>query len=149
MFNFGEDVVKKMYEEWEKSISTTLEKMVKDQTFVSELAKAMAATMSGKAAYSKFVDESMSMLNLPTKAEMIQVLQKLTDIEERIVELAEKIEDVSDDFAEKLEKLEKGKMKAKSAEKKDEKESDGSKGAGSEGQRAEGPKRPRSKKRGA
>lgn len=94
MFNFfNDELMKKMYEEWEKTMSAHLEKMVHDQGFVSEMAKAMAATMTGKAMASKAMDESFTMMNLPTRTEMIKALQKLTDLEERILDLTEKFDD--------------------------------------------------------
>jgi len=94
MFNFfNEELMKKMYDEWEKTMSTHLEKMVHDQGFVSEMAKAMASTMTGKAMASKAMDDSFSMMNLPSRTEMVKALQKLTDLEERLLDLTEKFDD--------------------------------------------------------
>lgn len=95
MYNFfgNEDFMKKMYEQWEKMMTDQMEKMVHDENFVSELAKTMAATMTGKFMSTKFMDESLTAMNLPTRGEIVKTLQKLTDVEERLIDLSEKMED--------------------------------------------------------
>jgi hypothetical protein len=67
--------------------------------------------MTGKAMYSKFIDEQMAAMNLPSRTEMVKVLQKLTDIEERLIDLSERFEDYVETQA-------KGEQKAPAAEKK-------------------------------
>lgn len=93
MFNMGEDMMKQWTENWEKLMGEHLEKLVHNEKFISEMSKSIAATMTGKAMYSKAIDEQMAAMNLPSRTEVIKVMQKLTDIEERLVDLSEKFED--------------------------------------------------------
>ncbi len=101
MYNFfgDNDFMKKMYEQWEKMIGDHFEKLVHDEKFVSEMTKAMAATMSGKFMSAKMMDESFMAMNLPTRGEMVKALQKLVDVEERLIDLGEKFEDFAKETA--------------------------------------------------
>jgi hypothetical protein len=60
------------------------------------MSKSIASTMTGKAFYSKALDEQMAAMNLPSRTEIVKILQKLTDIEERLVDLSERFEDYVD-----------------------------------------------------
>ncbi len=128
MYNFfgDNDFMKKMYEQWEKMMGDHFEKMVHDENFISEMAKAMAATMSGKFMSTKMMDESFMAMNLPTRGEMVKALQKLVDIEERLIDLNDRFEDFTKETSEALgaieeklgvtgEKLSKSKVKNKKA----------------------------------
>lgn len=96
MFNMGEDMMKQWTESWEKLMGEHLEKLVHNDKFISEMSKSIASTMTGKAMYSKAVDDQMAAMNLPTRTELVKVLQKLTDVEERLIDLSEKFEDYID-----------------------------------------------------
>ncbi|PKK90742.1 MAG: hypothetical protein CVV64_07640 [Candidatus Wallbacteria bacterium HGW-Wallbacteria-1] len=96
MFGFNDEMMKNMYQNWEKAVSENLEKMVRDQGFISEMAKAMASSMSGQASAKKMMDETLVSMNLPTRGELVKALQKLTDIEERVIDLSETLEDLRD-----------------------------------------------------
>jgi len=89
----GEDIMKQWAENWEKLMGDHLEKLVHNEKFISEMSKSIAATMTGKAFYSKALDEQMAAMNLPSRTEIVKVLQKLTDIEERLIDLTERFED--------------------------------------------------------
>jgi len=93
MFTMGEDMMKQWTENWEKFMGEHLEKLVHNEKFIAEMSKSIAATMTGKAMYSKLIDEQMAAMNLPSRTEMVKVLQKLTDIEERLIDLSERFED--------------------------------------------------------
>lgn len=93
MFTMGEDMMKQWAENWEKFMGDHLEKLVHNEKFISEMSKSIASTMTGKAFYSKALDEQMAAMNLPSRTEIVKVLQKLTDIEERLVDLSERFED--------------------------------------------------------
>lgn len=93
MFTMGEDMMKQWAENWEKLMGDQLEKVVNNEKFISEMSKSIAATMTGKAMYSKMLDEQMAAMNLPSRTDIVKVLQKLTDIEERLVDLTERFED--------------------------------------------------------
>ncbi|NLF97729.1 MAG: hypothetical protein GX569_13405 [Candidatus Riflebacteria bacterium] len=93
MFTMGEDIMKQWAENWEKLMGDHLEKLVHNEKFISEMSKSIAATMTGKAFYSKALDEQMAAMNLPSRTEIVKVLQKLTDIEERLIDLTERFED--------------------------------------------------------
>lgn len=93
MFNMGEDMMKQWTESWEKLMGEHFEKLVHNDKFISEMSKSVAATMTGKAMYSKAVDEQMAAMNLPTRTELVKVMQKLTDVEERLIDLGEKLDD--------------------------------------------------------
>ncbi len=93
MFNMGDDLMKQWTENWEKLMGEHLEKLVHNEKFINEMSKSIAATMTGKAMYSKLIDEQMAAMNLPSRTEMVKVLQKLTDIEERLIDLSERFED--------------------------------------------------------
>lgn len=93
MFNMGEDMMKQWTESWEKLMGEHFEKLVHNDKFISEMSKSIASTMTGKAMYSKAVDDQMAAMNLPTRTELVKVLQKLTDVEERLIDLSEKFED--------------------------------------------------------
>ena len=101
MFNMGEDLMKQWTENWEKLMGEHLEKLVHNEKFINEMSKSIAATMTGKAMYAKAIDEQMAALNLPSRTEMVKVLQKLTDIEERLIDLSERFEDYVDAQAKK------------------------------------------------
>lgn len=107
MYNFfgNEDFMKKMYEQWEKMMTEQMEKMVNDENFVAEMAKAMASTMTGKFMTTKMMDESLMAMNMPTRGEIVKALQKLTDIEERVIDLSEKVEDQIRNTRETLEMI--------------------------------------------
>jgi hypothetical protein len=92
----GEDMMKQWAENWEKLMGDHLEKLVHNDKFISEMSKSIAATMTGKAFYSKALDEQMAAMNLPSRTEIVKVLQKLTDIEERVIDLTERFEDYVD-----------------------------------------------------
>jgi hypothetical protein len=92
----GEDIMKQWAENWEKLMGDHLEKLVHNEKFISEMSKSIAATMTGKAFYSKAVDEQMAAMNLPSRTEIVKILQKLTDIEERLIDLTERFEDYVD-----------------------------------------------------
>jgi hypothetical protein len=92
----GEDIMKQWAENWEKLMGDHLEKLVHNEKFISEMSKSIAATMTGKAFYSKALDEQMAAMNLPSRTEIVKVLQKLTDIEERLIDLTERFEDYVD-----------------------------------------------------
>ncbi|PKL49209.1 MAG: hypothetical protein CVV42_06690 [Candidatus Riflebacteria bacterium HGW-Riflebacteria-2] len=96
MFTMGEDMMKQWAENWEKLMGDHLEKLVHNDKFISEMSKSIAATMTGKAFYSKALDEQMAAMNLPSRTEIVKVLQKLTDIEERVIDLTERFEDYVD-----------------------------------------------------
>ncbi len=97
MFNMmGEDMMKQWTENWEKLMGDQLEKLVSNEKFISEMSKSLAATMTGKAMYSKMLDEQMAAMNLPSRTDIVKIMQKLTDIEERLVDLTEKFEDYVD-----------------------------------------------------
>ncbi len=97
MFNMmGEDMMKQWTENWEKLMGDQLEKLVTNEKFISEMSKSIAATMTGKAVYSKMLDEQMAAMNLPSRTDIVKIMQKLTDIEERLVDLTEKFEDYVD-----------------------------------------------------
>ncbi len=96
MFNMGEDMMKQWATNWEKMMGDQLEKLVTNEKFISEMSKSIAATMTGKAMYSKMLDEQMAAMNLPSRTDIVKIMQKLTDIEERIVDLAEKFEDYTE-----------------------------------------------------
>ncbi len=96
MFNMGEDMMKQWATNWEKMMGDQLEKLVTNEKFISEMSKSIAATMTGKAMYSKMLDEQMAAMNLPSRTDIVKIMQKLTDIEERIVDLTEKFEDYSE-----------------------------------------------------
>ncbi len=96
MFNMGEDMMKQWAENWEKLMGDQLEKLVTNEKFISEMSKSIAATMTGKAVYSKMLDEQMAAMNLPSRTDIVKIMQKLTDIEERLVDLTEKFEDYVD-----------------------------------------------------
>ncbi|KAF1081208.1 MAG: hypothetical protein GQF41_2476 [Candidatus Rifleibacterium amylolyticum] len=96
MFTMGEDIMKQWAENWEKLMGDHLEKLVHNEKFISEMSKSIAATMTGKAFYSKALDEQMAAMNLPSRTEIVKVLQKLTDIEERLIDLTERFEDYVD-----------------------------------------------------
>ncbi len=97
MFNMmGEDMMKQWAENWEKLMGDQLEKLVSNEKFISEMSKSLAATMTGKAMYSKMLDEQMAAMNLPSRTDIVKIMQKLTDIEERLVDLTEKFEDYVD-----------------------------------------------------
>ncbi|EKD83093.1 MAG: hypothetical protein ACD_39C00893G0001 [uncultured bacterium] len=96
MFTMGEDMMKQWAENWEKLMGDHLEKLVHNEKFISEMSKSIAATMTGKAMYSKALDEQMAAMNLPSRTEIIKILQKLTDIEERVIDLTERFEDFVD-----------------------------------------------------
>ena len=98
---FGEDwmknneaLMKQWAESWEKLLGQKLDGLVRDEKFVSEMARAIAATMSGKSVAQRMMDETMANMNLPTRSDMVKVLQKLTDLEERVLELTERLEDL-------------------------------------------------------
>lgn len=93
MFTMGEDMMKQWTENWEKLMGEHLEKLVHNEKFITEMSKSIAATMTGKAMYAKAMDEQMAAMNLPSRTEMVKVLQKLTDIEERLIDLSERFED--------------------------------------------------------
>jgi len=92
----GEDIMKQWAENWEKLMGDHLEKLVHNEKFISEMSKSIAATMTGKAFYSKALDEQMAAMNLPSRTEIVKILQKLTDIEERLIDLTERFEDYVD-----------------------------------------------------
>lgn len=104
MFNFNafgdewmknnEAMMKQWSEAWEKMIGQKLDGLVRDEKFVSEMSRAIAATMSGKSVAQRMMDETMAQMNLPTRTDMVKVLQKLTDLEERVLELTERLEDM-------------------------------------------------------
>jgi len=96
MFTMGEDMMKQWAQNWEKLMGDQLEKLVHNEKFISEMSKSIASTMTGKAFYSKALDEQMAAMNLPSRTEIVKVLQKLTDIEERLVDLSERFEDYVD-----------------------------------------------------
>ena len=96
MFTMGEDMMKQWADNWEKLMGDHLEKLVHNEKFISEMSKSIAATMTGKAFYSKALDEQMAAMNLPSRTEIVKVLQKLTDIEERLIDLTERFEDYVD-----------------------------------------------------
>ncbi len=96
MFTMGEDMMKQWTENWEKLMGDHLEKIVHNEKFISEMSKSIAATMTGKAHYSKALDEQMAAMNLPSRTEIIKIMQKLTDIEERLIDLGERFEDYTD-----------------------------------------------------
>jgi len=96
MFTMGEDMMKQWAENWEKLMGDQLEKLVHNEKFISEMSKSLAATMTGKAFYSKALDEQMAAMNLPSRTEIVKILQKLTDIEERVIDLTERFEDYVD-----------------------------------------------------
>lgn len=96
MFTMGEDMMKQWAENWEKLMGDQLEKLVTNEKFISEMSKSIAATMTGKAVYSKMLDEQMAAMNLPSRTDIVKIMQKLTDIEERLVDLTEKFEDYVD-----------------------------------------------------
>ncbi|HOT74348.1 MAG TPA: poly(R)-hydroxyalkanoic acid synthase subunit PhaE [Candidatus Wallbacteria bacterium] len=108
MYNFfgDNDFMKKMYEQWEKMMGDHFEKLVHDENFVSEMAKAMAATMSGKFMSTKMMDETFMAMNLPTRGEMVKALQKLVDVEERLIDLGEKFEDFAKETTDALTAIE-------------------------------------------
>lgn len=105
MFNFGEDYMKQFYDNWQQAFGGQLEKMVNDQEFISQMAKAIAATMTGKSMASKTMNEAMSMMNLPTKDDIVLIQQKLTDIEERLIDHSEFVEDSVEECRAELKKL--------------------------------------------
>ncbi len=109
MYNFfgDNDFMKKMYEQWEKMMGDHFEKLVHDEKFVSEMTKAMAATMSGKFMSTKMMDETFMAMNLPTRGEMVKALQKLVDVEERLIDLSEKFEDFAKETTDALSAIEK------------------------------------------
>jgi hypothetical protein len=76
-----------------------LEKIVHNEKFITEMSKSIAATMTGKAFYTKAMDEQMAAMHLPSRTEMVKVLQKLTDIEERLIDLGERFEDYVEEQA--------------------------------------------------
>jgi predicted nucleic acid-binding Zn-ribbon protein len=86
-----------MYENWEKQTGENLKKLVNDKNFISEMAKNLAATMSGQASLKKSMDETLISMNLPTRGELVKALQKLTDIEEKVIDINEKLEDLQDE----------------------------------------------------
>jgi hypothetical protein len=92
----GEDMMKQWANNWEKMMGEHLEKLVHNEKFISEMSKSIAATMTGKAFYSKALDEQMAAMNLPSRTEIIKIMQKLTDIEERLIDLSERFEDFAD-----------------------------------------------------
>lgn len=96
MFTMGEDMMKQWANNWEKVMGDHLEKLVTNDKFISEMSKSIAATMTGKAFYSKALDEQMAAMNLPSRTEIIKILQKLTDIEERLIDLSERFEDYTE-----------------------------------------------------
>lgn len=96
MFTMGEDMMKQWSENWEKLMGDHLEKIVHNEKFISEMSKSIAATMTGKAFYSKALDEQMAAMNLPSRTEIVKILQKLTDIEERLIDLGERFEDYTE-----------------------------------------------------
>ena len=93
MFTMGEDMMKQWTENWEKLMGDHLEKLVHNEKFINEMSKSIAATMTGKAFYSKAMDEQMAALNMPSRTDVIKVMQKLTDVEERLIDLSERFED--------------------------------------------------------
>ncbi|MDN5278427.1 MAG: hypothetical protein PWR01_2392 [Clostridiales bacterium] len=99
MFTMGEDMMKQWTENWEKLMGEHLEKLVHNEKFITEMSKSIAATMTGKAFYAKAMDEQMAALNLPSRTEIVKVLQKLTDIEERLIDLGERFEDYVEEQA--------------------------------------------------
>ncbi|NCB39798.1 MAG: hypothetical protein EOM80_13620 [Erysipelotrichia bacterium] len=101
MFTMGEDMMKQWATNWEKLMGDHLEKLVHNEKFISEMSKSIAATMTGKAMCSKMLDEQMAAMNLPSRTDIVKILQKLTDIEERLVDLTERFEDYVDAQAEK------------------------------------------------
>jgi hypothetical protein len=101
---FGEDMMKEWAENWEKLMGTQLEKLVQDEKFISEMAKSIAGTMTGKAFYTKAVDQQLAAMNLPSRTEVVKVLQKVTDVEERLIDLTEKFEDFTEEFREAIAK---------------------------------------------
>jgi len=108
MYNFmgDNDFMKKMYEQWEKMMGDHFEKLVHDEKFVSEITKAMAATMTGKFMGTKMMDETFMAMNLPTRGEMVKALQKLVDIEERLIDLSERLEDFEKNTTDALSAIE-------------------------------------------
>lgn len=96
MFTMGEDMMKQWSQNWEKMMGENLEKLVHNEKFISEMSKSIAATMTGKAAFSKMLDEQMAAMNLPSRTDIVKILQKLTDIEERLVDLTERFEDFTE-----------------------------------------------------
>lgn len=96
MFTMGEEMMKQWSENWEKLMGDHLEKLVHNEKFISEMSKSIASTMTGKAFYTKALDEQMAALNLPSRTEIVKILQKLTDLEERIIDLSERFEDYVD-----------------------------------------------------
>ncbi len=101
---FGEDMMKEWAQNWEKLMGTQLEKLVQDEKFISEMAKSIAGTMTGKAFYTKAVDQQLAAMNLPSRTEVVKVLQKVTDVEERLIDLTEKFEDFTEEFREAIAK---------------------------------------------
>lgn len=97
MFNMGEDMMKQWSENWEKLMGEQMEKLVHNEKFINGMSKSIAATMTGKAVYAKALDDQMAALNLPSRTEIVKILQKLTDIEERLIDLTERFEDFVDD----------------------------------------------------
>ncbi|MGM0599537.1 MAG: poly(R)-hydroxyalkanoic acid synthase subunit PhaE [Candidatus Rifleibacteriota bacterium] len=93
MFTMGEDMMKQWTENWEKLMGDHLEKLVHNEKFINEMSKSIAATMTGKAFYSKAMDEQMAALNMPSRTDVIKIMQKLTDVEERLIDLGERFED--------------------------------------------------------
>ena len=107
MFNMGEDMMKQWTENWEKLMGEHMEKLVHNKKFISEMSKSIAATMNGKAIFSKALDDQLAAANIPSRSEVIKVMQKLTDVEERLIDLSERFEDFANDFSEKISALEK------------------------------------------
>lgn len=109
MFNFNafgeewmknnEAMMKQWSEAWEKMIGQKLDGLVRDEKFVSEMSRAIAATMSGKSVAQRMMDDTMAQMNLPTRTDIVKVLQKLTDLEERVLELSERLEDMEERLA--------------------------------------------------
>lgn len=107
MFNMGDDMMKQWTENWEKLMGEHMEKLVHNKKFISEMSKSIAATMNGKAMFSKALDDQLAAANIPSRTELIKVMQKLTDVEERLIDLSERFEDFANDFSEKISALEK------------------------------------------
>ena len=86
------DVIKQVYDMWEKSAGDQLEKLVRSQGFLSALAQNLEGTLNLSGRVKDVTQTTLNMMSLPTRQDIEALAKQMRIIRNTVEEINEKLD---------------------------------------------------------
>lgn len=93
------DVIKQVYDMWEKSAGEQLEKLVRSQGFLTALAQNLEGTLNLSGRVKEVTQTTLNIMSLPTRQDIEALAKQMRIIRNTVEEINEKMEEINEKLA--------------------------------------------------